>query len=123
MIEAARVRLGERVELQLASIEDFQTTSRFDAITSMMVMHNLQNVHERQSVYMKLHDALEGGGIYASVDIFEGECERKQELLFRLWREFLLSGFSEDEVDNKWLALYLEKDRAYMFVGSDFHAA
>lgn len=41
----------------------------------------------------------------------EPEIQRSDHMFFHMWREFLLEGVSEEEVDNKWLALHKEKDK------------
>lgn len=110
MIEAARIKLEDGVDLHNISVEEFQTKHSFDVITSMMVMHNLQSREARRLAYGVFHNALANGGVYATVDIFKGECKRSEELFFQMWREFLLQGFSEEDVDNKWLALHKAKD-------------
>jgi len=110
MIEIARAKLGSQVTFIESAIETFQTDVKFDAVTSVMVMHNVQTKAERKAVYGKIHSALNEGGIYASVDIVKGECERSQALVLRLWRDFMLKSMPENEVDDKWLALHTEKD-------------
>ncbi|WP_320144128.1 methyltransferase domain-containing protein [uncultured Cohaesibacter sp.] len=110
MIEAARIKLEGRVDLHNISVEEFQTEHSFDVITSVMVMHNLKSLDARRLAYGLFHNALANGGVYATVDIFKGECERSEKLFSQMWREFLLEDFSEEEVDNKWLALHKAKD-------------
>lgn len=111
MLEIARSKISTDVKFIESAIEDFQPSAKFDAVISVLVMHNLQTRAERHAVYEKIYSALNKGGVYASVDITKGECERSQDLFFTLWREFLLNGLPKDEVDGKWLPMHEEKDR------------
>jgi tRNA (cmo5U34)-methyltransferase len=111
MLEIAKEKLGDQHHFIEASIEDYETADTFDAVLSVMVMHNIQMQHDRLKVYKKISRILNGGGVYLTVDIFKGENSRLHNTYMDLWREFMLGGLPENEVDEKWLKLHKEKDK------------
>ncbi|WP_321394255.1 methyltransferase [uncultured Desulfuromusa sp.] len=111
MLEIARNKLGNQHNYVETSIEKFDPQEQFDAITSVMVMHNIQTTADRLGAYRKIYGALKPGGQYLSVDIFKGESDRLQDVYMMLWRQFMLQSLPESEIDEKWLPLHREKDK------------
>jgi len=94
-----------------SNIEDFQPKQKFDAVISTMVMHNVQAIEKRQSVYKMISDSLNPGGVYVTSDIIVGENDITYSLYIKMWRNFMLNNLTEEEVDGKWLPLHKEKDK------------
>ena len=111
MLQAARAKLPEDVKFIEGGVEDVQGDEIFDAATSIMVMHNLPSDEARETAYGLINTRLAENGVYASVDIVEGECTRTRELFMAQWRSFMLQGLPASEVDGKWLPLHRRKDR------------
>lgn len=111
MLEIAKSKLGDQHEFIESSIENFESTDQFDAVVSVMVIHNIQKQAERRNAYQKIYSALNDGGSYLTVDIVKGETSQLQDIYMSQWREFMLSSLPESEVDGKWLKLHKEKDK------------
>lgn len=111
MLEIARDKLGDKHDFTEALIENYDPADKFDAVVSVMVMHNVQKRSERLKTYQKIASTLRSGGTYLTVDIFRGESEELQNVYMTQWRDFMLRNLPADEVDGKWLKLHREKDK------------
>ncbi len=111
MLNIAMSKLGSQHIFYESSIENFEIDQQFDAVVSIMVMHNIQKISERLKSYQKIANALRSGGSYLSVDIFLGENDKLQSVYMIQWRDFMLKNISKNEVDGKWLKLHKEKDK------------
>jgi len=109
MLSIAKSRLD--AEYIQSSIESFQPDITYDAITSTLVMHNIQTREEKQSVYNTIYKSLNSPGVYITADIINGENDITQNLYMTMWRSFMLNNLSQEEVDGKWLPLHKEKDK------------
>jgi len=113
MVDAAREKLKKHsgIEFVCSDIVDFASKDNFDAVVSILVLHNIQTTDERVSVYKKIYDLLVEGGIYISVDIVKSDRPDVQAHYIRRWRQFMLTHISEEEVDGKRLSLHASKDK------------
>lgn len=113
MVDAAREKLKKHsgIEFVCSDIAEFARKEKFDAVFSVLVLHNIQTTDERVSVYRKIYDLLVKGGIYISVDIIKSDRPEVHAHYLRKWRQFMLTHISEEEVDGKWLSLHASKDR------------
>ena len=109
MLEIAKTKIT--AEFIKSNIEDFTTTKKYDAITSIMVMHNVQTIEERFKAYKMIYETLNNGGIYITADILYGENDITQDIYMKMWREYMLGSLPPEEVDGKWLLLHKEKDK------------
>lgn len=110
MLKIAKSKIGDRHNFVEATVEQYEPPERFDAVVSVMVMHNIQERDERLKAYQKIANTLEDGGCYLSVDIFKGETSQMQNAYMSQWRQFMLEQLPASEVDGKWLKLHREKD-------------
>jgi len=111
MLEIAKIKLGSHHSFVESPIEDFDSTDQFDAVVSVMVMHNIQEQSDRLKAYQKIASTLTNSGIYLTVDIFKGETNQLQNIYMSQWRDFMLKSLPESKVDEKWLKLHKEKDK------------
>jgi tRNA (cmo5U34)-methyltransferase len=113
MVDAAREKLKKHygIEFVCSDIADLACKEKFDAVVSVLVLHNIQTTDERVSVYRKIFDLLAKGGIYISVDVIKSDTPDVQAHYIRKWRQFMLTHISEEEVDGKWLSLHASKDK------------
>ncbi len=111
MLEVTKCKLGDRHIFTESSIENYEPAGDFEAVVSVMVMHNIQDKSDRLKTYKKIADYLTDGGTYLTVDIFRGETEQLQDIYMAQWRDFMLNNLPESEVDGKWLKLHKEKDK------------
>jgi tRNA (cmo5U34)-methyltransferase len=110
MLEAAKQKLPAGTRTAHGTLDAVADDARFNAVTSVMVMHNLPTLKARLNTYRGIHDRLTKGGVYISVDILEAETADLQLYYLEQWRSFMLQGLPADEVDTKWLPLHQEKD-------------
>lgn len=113
MVNAARQKLKERsgIEFTCSDIAVFDYKEKFDAVVSVLVLHDVQTTGERVSFYKRIYDLLIRRGIYISVDIIRSDRLEVQAHYIRRWRQFMLTHIPQEEVDGKWLALHASKDK------------
>jgi tRNA (cmo5U34)-methyltransferase len=111
MLESAKSKLGDQHVFTESPIENYEPSDNFDAVVSVMVMHNIQTISDRLKTYQKIAGALSSGGTYLAVDIFQGETDQLQKVYMAQWRDFMLKNLPENEVDGKWIKLHKEKDK------------
>ena len=109
MLEIAKTKVTGR--FICSDVENLEIDDTCCAVTSIMVMHNVQSVEKRQEAYNKIYSCLKSGGVYISADILKGETEQTHKTYMKLWRDFMLKSLSEDDVDGKWIPLHQEKDK------------
>jgi len=109
MLRTAALRVkGDFVH---SSVEDFSFDKKYDAVTSVMVMHNVQTREARAEIYKKIYNSLNSEGVYVTADILLGENEVTQNLYLGMWREYMLANLPAEEVDGKWIPLHKDKDK------------
>ena len=113
MVDATRKKLKKHsgIEFVCSDLVDFASKDKFDAVVSILVLHNIQTTDERIAIYKKIRDLLVKGGIYISVDIVKSDRPEVQAHYLKKWRQFMLTHLSEEEVDGKWLPLHTGKDK------------
>lgn len=111
MLAIAKSKLGEKHFFTESPIEAYVPADNFDAVISVMVMHNIQETSDRLKTYQKISEALKNEGTYLTVDIFQGETDQLQNIYMAQWRDFMLKKLPESEVDGKWLKLHKVKDK------------
>lgn len=94
-----------------SSAEDFTFDKKYDAVTSIMMMHNVQTREKRAEIYKSIYESLNSPGVYITADIALGENDVTHSLYMTMWRNYMLNGIPADEVDGKWLPLHREKDK------------
>ena len=111
MLESAKSKLGDQHVFTESPIENYEPSDNFDAVVSVMVMHNIQTISDRLKTYLKIAGDLPSGGTYLTVNIFQGETDQLQKVYMAQWRDFMLKNLPENEVDGKWIKLHKEKDK------------
>jgi tRNA (cmo5U34)-methyltransferase len=110
MVRACRARLerfGERVTCGVGDIAHDSFGGRYDAIVSGLAIHHLDDV-EKRALYVRIHDALVPGGVFATRDVVLGETAEETEAWNEQWRAFLRE---QGEDDAYWFERHLAEDK------------
>lgn len=111
--DAMLKKAAEKINAEFVQsfVEDYTPEKKYDAVTSVMVMHNVQTIEQRKEIYKKIYDSLNSPGVYVTADIIQGETEITHKLYLTMWRNYMLNGIPQQDVDNIWLPNHMEKDK------------
>jgi ubiquinone/menaquinone biosynthesis C-methylase UbiE len=120
--KAKRRRIGKnRVEFVVAAIEDYQTTSKFDAVITSFLFDNFKQ-EKAEHVFNALHQMLVPKGTWLFTDFYIGNKQQekwKVGLLKSMYFFFKL--FFEIETDQLPEMRSLFKNAGYRQIFSEFH--
>ncbi len=86
MVEAASARLAphrERVELRRSSFDD--AIPACDAVVASLALHHVADVRAKRALYMRIHAALDPGGLFLSADAVVYPAGPEHARMFRVW--------------------------------------
>lgn len=101
MVEAASARLAkhrERVEIKRAAFAD--PLPPCDAVVASLALHHVADPAEKRTLYARIHEALEPGGIFLSADATVHPVGPEHAGVFRVWSAGMAAhGIGRGEAD------------------------
>lgn len=110
MLKSARSKIGDRAEYIQADFNDFEFPGRFDAVVSSLALHHLESDEDKEQFYRKMYAALNDGGVHLNFENVLAESAEVQDYCINEWRRYMQQSFSDEEIDNVWLAGYYDDD-------------
>jgi|SRR5580658_135875 tRNA (cmo5U34)-methyltransferase len=113
MIAMAKAKLGScpRVRYITGDFNTFDLRSNYDAIVSSLALHHLVTDEDKRRFYRRSYQRLNPGGVFYNADVVLASTDFLQKVYMRQWREFMLRGVPEKEIDGKWIPKYHAEDR------------
>jgi tRNA (cmo5U34)-methyltransferase len=91
--------IADRVDLVCRDVESLDVDATYEAATSILVAHFIDDFEDRVRYFQSLADVLEPGGLLVFADLFEPERGDTATSLRDAWAASLrLTGMSEDDV-------------------------
>lgn len=109
MLEACRDKLSkysDRLVTRLGNFAEDSVGEGYDIVISGLAIHHLSNP-AKQTLYERIFDALNPGGVFLNREIVLGESDSLTEQYHALWRQYIALNGEDDE---KWFANYKCED-------------
>ena len=110
MLKSARCKIGDRAEYIQADFNDFEFPGQFDAVVSSLALHHLESDADKEHFYEMMYAAMNDGGVHLNFENVLSDCEEVQSYCIDRWRQYMQQSFSDEEIDNVWLAGYYDDD-------------
>ena len=98
MLARARERLarfGARARFHEASFDD--PLPEADAVAASLALHHVPTMHEKQRLFVRIHDCLRPGGVFVNADATMPTDPGPRQATWRAWTAHLVScGISEE---------------------------
>jgi len=96
----------ERLTLQQGNFAEDDFGNGYDLVVSSLAIHHLDGAR-KQTLFKKLFQSMNSGGILLIRDIVTGGTPRLTEQYEQLWRQYMKDSGEDDKI---WFQKYLEED-------------
>jgi len=98
MLEKARVRLGERMDITYLEKDFYELELPYgnDAVVSSLALHHLITDEDKRSFYAKVCRSLVPGGVFVNADAVLSTDEWVEDLYMKKWTEFMRRSLDEE---------------------------
>ncbi len=96
----------ERLTLQQGNFAEDDFGNGYDLVVSSLAIHHLDD-EGKQTLFKKLFQSMNSGGILLIRDIVTGGTPRLTEQYEQLWRQYMKDSGEDDKI---WFQKYLEED-------------
>jgi len=113
MMDITKYKLSEYddIEFHVADLRDFYYGEKnYDLIISSLALHHLQTDEEKITIYQKIYDALNPGGVLLIADQVLTSSEYLDKTNHEQWKEFMLKSMPLKEVEEKWAPTAYKED-------------
>ena len=110
MLKSAKEKIGGRAEYILGDFNSFEFDGKFDAVVSSLALHHLETDADKSNFYLKMYDAMNENAVHLNFENVLSENDKVQDIAIAKWRQFMQQSFSDEEIDNVWLAGYYDDD-------------
>ena len=110
MLKSAAAKIGERATYVQADFNNFEFDGKFDAVVSSLALHHLETDDDKIKFYEKMYAAMNSGAVHLNFENVLSESNDIQNMNIAGWREYMQQSFSDEEIDNVWLAGYYDDD-------------
>ncbi|MFH0917188.1 MAG: class I SAM-dependent methyltransferase [bacterium] len=93
---------GTRARLMEADFATADLGSGYHAVVSRLAIHHLSD-GEKRSLFGRVAEALQPGGVFVSSDLIAGETEAETEAMLAEWREHMVSQGDDPAEWTQWL--------------------
>lgn len=110
MIEKAKEHLESCIERVQLVCKDFNKIKfeKYDAVISAITIHNSTD-HQKIDLFKKIFDSLDKGGVFINADFYIPESKKMKEQVGEIYRNFLKSNLSGDELE-AWIKHAFSED-------------
>lgn len=110
MLKSAADKIGNRAVYVKADFNQFEFEGRFDAVVSSLALHHLESYDDKIKFYKKMYAAMNEGSVHLNFENVLSESAEIQKINISGWRKYMQNSFSDDDIDNIWLAGYYDDD-------------
>ncbi len=112
MLEMAKIKLTHynNINYITGDFYHLKFTEKYDVILSSLAIHHLDSDEDKKEFYKKIYHSLNSEGLFINADVVLGSNNYLQELYLDKWREFLKESFSNEMIEEKWIATAEKED-------------
>lgn len=111
MLKSAKAKIGSNATYIQGDFNNFEFPGKFDAVVSSLALHHLETDDDKKEFYHKMYEAMNKDGIHLNAENVLSGDPFLQKLYIENWRNYMRQSFSDEEIDNVWLAGYYDDDR------------
>jgi tRNA (cmo5U34)-methyltransferase len=112
MIAIARAKLARHSQVRyvVADFQSFDIDGKYDAVVSSLALHHLATDEDKQSLYRRIYENLNAGGVFYNADVILAPNEFLHNMYIGEWRRFMAGNISEEEIEDKWMPKHHRED-------------
>jgi len=112
MIAVAKGKLARHPEVRYleADFQFFDFSGKYDAVVSSLAIHHLLTDPDKQTLYRRIYENLNAGGVFYNADIILAPNDFLQDTYMNEWRRFMAMNISKDEIEGEWIPKHQQED-------------